>query len=919
MNGSDIEIEIDIDIDENDHWTDGSNDSEDNTDDGLFDDADDGNEKLATTREEVGSKDNRKHRKRKIKSLPNTSFDMRRAIKRRRRRQEELERQPDLGQFDDDENDNDNEDPIQNSGALISGTSQPPFSPRSKTTEKGGIASVDVEEVIRATKEEKAATAGNPTATSGSSTIAMNFEGDNNLDKAPAMRTRVVDEEENKIIDNTANAVGISRDISNVDGNLFEHQNIDSKRKDNRTDIHENNLEHRSRNKYNNNSSLSSNYFKFDERKFFSSPTFKPEIKEEAFCRIYAAIEIPLKVLEDHGYEAYRQYIEGYDEENDYHDRDNNDAGGGFRGGHIRKNYRGLFRNIKTKNSYRDKQKDKEESIRNSLRNALVNGDPREYQRTIFEVARRRNTIVNLGTGAGKTLIALLLIREIWSTQSSTKAKKTQKEILNNPMNGHGDADATKDNEIRNKQQSRRTEKKIEKKQTLFLVPSVALAIQQSLTLRANLPHLHVETACYTSASSKRTRASLGTCDVIVATHGVIQDLLMHYGDTFRMDRFNLVVIDECHYAASGNHTYRHLMTKFYHPLEPQRRPRVLGLTASPLLNVKESHSDEQLSTMLDNLERTLDSKMVSAAGLIGSREKEDPAAKSVAPISITSNNNLLHRVIDERALNYHGTNMNRTIPSADNLELLPSRYREFKQLEHLYKDLGPLVLTIYCAILRRELSKNIFENESMLQFDCAVDHLRRIEEFCNQEIRILPNMGRNDKILALEELIETLVEEKGGMKTIGLVFVERRITAIALHCYFLWRNRQILDETSVGVSSNWKFAKQARRETHKSDSFFELKSSRNKVDQDDDEDDQFDDSVDDPFHIFQQRNETQDDISVRKKDFQGEMQENNIDLFPTAQFMDAESDSEDETDNSAKENTKKKIRYKLGEYRLFL
>jgi hypothetical protein len=895
MNGS--EIEIDTDVDESDHWTYGSNDSEDNTDDGLFDDADDDNDQLATTREEVDGKENRTHRKRNRKSPPNIFFDWGRAIKRRRQRQEELERQRDLGQFDDDDNDNDNKDPIQNSGTWVYGTSQSSFSPHSKTAEKGGIVSVDGEEVIRATKEEKATNAGNSTVTGRSLTIAMTIEGGNTFDKPSAMRTRVDDEDENKIIEDIATAVGISRDISNVDGTPFEHHKIHSNRKDSRSKSYENNPEHKSRNKYNNsNSSLSSNYFKFDERKFFSSPTFKPEIKEEAFRRIYTAIETPLKVLEDHGYEAYRQYIEGYDEETDHHDRDNKDASGRIRGGRNRKNYRGLFRNIKIKNSYRDKQKDKEESIRNSLRNALVNGDPREYQRTIFEVARQRNTIVNLGTGAGKTLIALLLIRDIWSTQSTIEARKM--------------TDGIKDNEIRNNKQSRKTDKK----QTLFLVPSVALAIQQSLTLRANLPHLNVETACYTSASSKRTRALLGPCDVIVATHGVIQDLMMHYGDTFRMDRFNLVVIDECHYAASGNHTYRHLMTKFYHPLEPQRRPRVLGLTASPLLNVKESHSDEQLSTMLDKLEKTLDSKMVSAAGLIGSREKEDPAAKSVALISTPSNNNLLHRVIDERALNYHGTNMHRTIPSADNLELLPSRYRELKQLENLYKDLGPLVLTIYCAILRRELSKNIFENESMLQFDCTMDHLRRIEEFCNQEIKILPNMGRNDKILALEELIEKLVEEKGGMKAIGLVFVERRITAIALHSYFLWRNRQILVETSAGLSSNWKFAKQARRETHKSDSFFELKSSRNKVDQDDYEDDQFDDSVNDPFRIFQQRNETQDDISVMKKNFQGEMKETNSDLFPTAQFMNAESDSEDETDNPARENTKIDFRYRLGE-----
>jgi len=423
--------------------------------------------------------------------------------------------------------------------------------------------------------------------------------------------------------------------------------------------------------------------------------------------------------------------------------------------------------------------------------------------------------------------------------------------------------------------------KKKEKQQTLFLVPSVALAIQQSLTLKANLPLLRVETACYASASSKRARISLGKCDIIVATHGAIQDLLMHYGDMFSMDRFNLVVIDECHYAASGNHTYRHLMKKFYHPLELENRPRVLGLTASPLLNVKESHSDEQLETMITTLESTLDSKMVSAAGLIVVEEDDTACATT---------NNILNRVINERALEFRGTNTSCSIPSADNLDLLPSRHREFKQLEHLYKDLGPLVLTIYCAVIQKELSKNVFENESSYQFDRAMNHLRRIEEFCDQEIMILPNNGRNDKLLVLEELVEALIEEKGG--SIGLIFVERRITAIALHCYFRWRNERIANGRA---SSSWVFARQVRRKKCKSDSFFELKSSRNVVVQGDDEDgDQFDDSTDDPMYLFQYRKEKQDKNNGRDYD---EEPENDIDLFRT-QFMDAESDREDENND---------------------
>jgi endoribonuclease Dicer len=119
------------------------------------------------------------------------------------------------------------------------------------------------------------------------------------------------------------------------------------------------------------------------------------------------------------------------------------------------------------------------EDMQHLLNDARINDDPREYQRTLFEIAKSRNTIVILGTGFGKTLVALLLIRH------------------------HGAAFR-------------------EGKQTLFLVPSVALAIQQSVTLRANLPNYSIQTACYETASTSIAREELAKANVVVATHGAV-------------------------------------------------------------------------------------------------------------------------------------------------------------------------------------------------------------------------------------------------------------------------------------------------------------------------------------------------------------------------------------------------------------
>lgn len=55
---------------------------------------------------------------------------------------------------------------------------------------------------------------------------------------------------------------------------------------------------------------------------------------------------------------------------------------------------------------------------------SCVSGFPYRYQLEVFEVAKRRNTIAVMDTGSGKTLIAIMLIKDIGQAIKSSGLKK---------------------------------------------------------------------------------------------------------------------------------------------------------------------------------------------------------------------------------------------------------------------------------------------------------------------------------------------------------------------------------------------------------------------------------------------------------------------------------------------------------------
>ena len=80
-----------------------------------------------------------------------------------------------------------------------------------------------------------------------------------------------------------------------------------------------------------------------------------------------------------------------------------------------------------------------------------------------------------------------------------------------------------------------------------------------------------------------------------------------------------------------------------------------------------------------------------------------------------------------------------------------------------------------------------------------ARKHLQYISDFCAKQSQNSSG-GRSEKLAVLEQLLEDIIESKGARNTVGVVFVDRRITALALYDYFRNRSKGISNGTWVRV-----------------------------------------------------------------------------------------------------------------------
>ncbi|CAG9787806.1 unnamed protein product [Diatraea saccharalis] len=170
----------------------------------------------------------------------------------------------------------------------------------------------------------------------------------------------------------------------------------------------------------------------------------------------------------------------------------------------------------------------------------------RTYQTQLEEIAIKKNTIIHLPTGSGKTFIAIRLIKRF-------------REALQKPWGEGG-------------------------KRTFFLVNTVPLVTQHSKTIERLCPVDGV--GAYSGEDGvdywqkSKWNAELTKYQVVVMTSQILCDMLTH--GYIRIEDINLLIFDECHHAVE-DHPMRQIM-KSFNECPVDKQPRVLGLTAT-LLN----------------------------------------------------------------------------------------------------------------------------------------------------------------------------------------------------------------------------------------------------------------------------------------------------------------------------------------------
>ncbi|KAF3003799.1 Dicer-like protein 1 [Curvularia kusanoi] len=388
-----------------------------------------------------------------------------------------------------------------------------------------------------------------------------------------------------------------------------------------------------------------------------------------------------------------------------------------------------------------------------SIRDILAKQDisvritnPRDYQTELFQRAKSENVIAVLDTGSGKTHIATLLLKHTIDEELASRAK------------GH------------------------RPKTAFFLVDSVNLVFQQANVLRCGLDH-GVEPVCGAMGASlwnKSTWEAIFTKNmVVVCTAEVLVQCLMH--SFISIAQINLFIFDEAHHA-KDNHPYARIMKDYFaHEVDFSRRPRVFGMTASPV-DVRGLKPGVVVEAAR-NLEKMLCSKIVTVS--------EDALAAS----------NISRP--EEHVAPYKRLRVEFETPFHSKVKVQYGDVKAFQKFfvtsKRIASELGTWASDMYWSFAfadeqarklqqREEFKYNKLKgvNVNIQELDSKIQRLKDAATFVQGFDFGTPRSGKEDlssKVLKLHEWLNMYYERSDEPRCI--VFVEQRQTARLLKLIF--------------------------------------------------------------------------------------------------------------------------------------
>jgi hypothetical protein len=153
----------------------------------------------------------------------------------------------------------------------------------------------------------------------------------------------------------------------------------------------------------------------------------------------------------------------------------------------------------------------------------------------------------------------------------------------------------------------------MEHRMVAFLVPRVPLVFQQAEVIRLNT-ELDVGEYCGEHNSDhfnvKAWEEEFNNRDVLVMTPQILLNILRH--GFLSISKFQLIIFDEAHHATQ-HHPYNLIMQEFYWPLAASERPRVFGMTASPVKKSAFSGRESHVQAIM-HLESNLGCRVVTVS-----------------------------------------------------------------------------------------------------------------------------------------------------------------------------------------------------------------------------------------------------------------------------------------------------------------